>query len=102
MALNNLNVSSQVPDKYEAGIFSRMFRSIETLVNSLASGNGAARYQSKAAIPTTGTYAQDDIVWKSGMAEAGAASSKYVIIGWVCVAGGTPGTFKEMRVLTGN
>ena len=102
MALSNVSASTGVPDKYDAGVFARLFRQIETLLNSLASGNGVARYQAKATIPTTGTYAQDDIVWKTAMVEAGAGGSKYVVLGWVCVASGTPGTFREMRVLTGN
>tara|TARA_R110000868_G_scaffold374787_1_gene639253 strand:+ start:213 stop:521 length:309 start_codon:yes stop_codon:yes gene_type:complete len=102
MALNSLNVSNQLPSEYDSGAFGRILRQIETLLNALASGTGAARFQAKATIPTTGTYAQDDIVWKTGMAEAGGVGNKYVIIGWVCVAGGTPGTWREMRTLTGN
>ena len=102
MALNNVYASNSVPEKYDAGTFARLFRQIETLLNALASGSGVARFQARAAVPTTGSFAQDDIVWKTGMTEAGSAGSKYVIIGWVCVSGGTPGTFKEMRVLTGN
>jgi hypothetical protein len=47
-------------------------------------------------------YAQGDFVRNSTPVEAGAATAKYVITGWICVAGGTPGTFKESRVLTGN
>jgi hypothetical protein len=34
--------------------------------------------------------------------EAGAATSKYVINSWRCVTAGIPGTFLEMRSLTGN
>lgn len=102
MGLSNVNLSGQVPDEYNAGVFARIFRPLETLLNALASGSGAARFQAKSSIPTTGTYAQDDIVWKTDMVEAGGAGNKYVIIGWVCVAGGTPGTWREMRTLTGN
>lgn len=98
----NASVSSQTPQEYDPGTIANMFRTIERLLNLLAEGRGTARYQSRTSAPTTGTYAQDDIVYKSGMVEAGSAGSKYVITGWVCVAGGTPGTWKEMRVLTGN
>lgn len=102
MALSRLAISDHVPQKYDASTFARLLRYAENLVNNLAEGRATARYQSSAAVPTTGIYAQDDIVWKSACSEQGTAGSKYVIIGWICTAGGTPGTFKEMRVLTGN
>jgi len=60
-----------------------------------------ASRDARATVPVTGSYKQDDIVWKTGVVEAGTVGSKYVHIGWVCVASGTPGTWKEMRVLTG-
>ena len=51
--------------------------------------------------PTTGLWNQGDFVWNTTPAELGSASSKYVIIGWSCVTGGEPGTWKEARTLTG-
>jgi parallel beta-helix repeat protein len=57
---------------------------------------------SSTAAPTTGTWVAGDKTWKRAPVEAGAATAKYVIIGWICVAGGTPGTWLEMRTLTGN
>jgi len=39
------------------------------------------------AAPTTGTYLQGDIVYNSAPTAGGN-------IGWVCTAGGTPGTWK--------
>jgi hypothetical protein len=54
------------------------------------------------AAPTTGTWAQSDMVRNTAPSEAGAASSKYVVIGWIAISSGTPGTWKEMRCLTGN
>lgn len=45
-------------------------------------------------------YAGDKIENKNAV-EAGTAGSKYVVIGWVCVAQGDPGTWREQRVLTG-
>ena len=71
-------------------------------VNSLTEGRLAAYYNAQTAAPTTGTHAQGDIVRNTAPAEAGAALSKYVITGWVCTVGGTPGTWLPMRVLTGN
>lgn len=51
--------------------------------------------------PTTGTWAQGDRCKNTSPSELGTAGSKYVIIGFVCVSSGTPGTWKEMRTLTG-
>ena len=52
--------------------------------------------------PTTGTWYQSNKCMNTAPAELGAASSKYVIIGWVCTVSGTPGTWLELRTLTGN
>ncbi len=53
------------------------------------------------AAPTSGTWAQGDKCKNTAPVESGSAGSKYVITGWVCVTSGSPGTWKEMRVLTG-
>ena len=60
-------------------------------------------YTQKAyAPPTSGTWTQGDKRWNPIPAESGTAGSKYVTIGWICVASGTPGTWVDMRCLTGN
>lgn len=71
-------------------------------VNALASGHFRARNNTGTAAPTAGTWAQGDFVANSNCTELGTASSKYVVMGWVCVAGGTPGTWVQSRTLTGN
>ena len=71
-------------------------------VNALASGSFAARENTATAAPTTGTWAQGDQVMNSNPAEAGGAGAKYVVVGWICTVGGTPGTWLDMRTLTGN
>ena len=43
-------------------------------------------------IPTTGTWTQGDICWKSNTVAGG-------IPGWVCTTGGTPGTWKAMAAV---
>lgn len=53
-------------------------------------------------VPTSGTWAQGNFVRNSAPSEAGSGGSKYVIIGWSCVASGTPGTWVACRCLTGN
>ena len=80
----------------------RELREHANAVNSLAEGRLAGAYNAQTAAPTTGTHAKGDQVRNSNPAEAGAVSSKYVVIGWICTVGGTPGTWLEMRTLTGN
>lgn len=71
-------------------------------LNNLADGRLDAVNLRATAAPTTGTWAAGDIVRNSAPAEAGGAGSKYVVIGWICTVGGTPGTWLAMRTLTGN
>ena len=71
-------------------------------VNAMASGTAAGFDGGGTAAPTTGTWSQGDTWRNTAPAELGAAGSKYVLTGWVCVAGGTPGTWREQRTLTGN
>ena len=52
--------------------------------------------------PTSGTWNQGDKCKNTAPVETGVAGSKYVVIGWVCTASGTPGTWLPMRSLTGN
>lgn len=82
-------------------VLARLFRSIATKVNGLADGRLAQIDNALTAAPTTGTWAKGDFVRNSNPSELGSAGSKYVVLGWVSIAGGTPGTFKECRALTG-
>ena len=52
--------------------------------------------------PTTGTWSQGDKCENTSPTELGTAGSKYVVVGWICTVSGTPGTWLEMRSLTGN
>jgi hypothetical protein len=65
-------------------------------------GGMIGREVSSTAAPTTGTWSTGERCWKRNPVEAGVATTKYVILGWICVATGTPGTWLEMRTLTGN
>ena len=72
-----------------------------TLINLMTDGRLAGTHNVATAAPTSGTNAQGDFVRNSEPAELGTAGSMYVVIGWACVAGGTPGTWVECRFLTG-
>lgn len=73
-----------------------------TMLNLLTDGRLTGTNNATTAAPTTGPNARGDFVRNSEPAEAGSGGSMYVILGWVCVAAGTPGTWVECRVLTGN
>jgi hypothetical protein len=81
---------------------SRLFRNISAKVNQIGDGRLVGSDLVAASIPTTGTYAAGDFIRNSAPVEAGTAGSKFVNLGWVCVAGGSPGTLLQCRVLTGN
>lgn len=52
--------------------------------------------------PNYGTWDKGDIVFNPEPSELGAASSMYVVMGWVCTVAGSPGTWRPLRTLTGN
>lgn len=81
---------------------SEQWRRMAGQANALAEGRIDAAHEAKTAAPTAGTYATGDWVRNKTPSEAGTAGSKYVVTGWVCVAGGTPGTWVATRSLTGN
>lgn len=77
-------------------------RKLVTKVNGMASGKFAdAADNAATAAPTSGAYVQGDFIANSNPTELGTAGSKYVLMGWKCVASGTPGTWVQCRVLTG-
>lgn len=83
-------------------ILQRELREHAVQVNGLSEGRLAAEYGAVPTVPTTGTFARGDFVRNSLPSEAGTAGSKFVVFGFLCVADGTPGTFVQMRFLTGN
>jgi hypothetical protein len=48
------------------------------------------------------TYAQGDFIRSTVPSQTGTAGTEYVIIGWICIAPGTPGTWVACRCATGN
>lgn len=79
-----------------------LFRETSQQVNDTSEGRIAAATNAATAAPTSGMYQQGDFVRNKTPTELGVAGSKYVIFGWLNVASGTPGTFVQMRYLTGN
>lgn len=79
-----------------------LLASLARQVNGVTEGRIAPMHGAAMAAPTTGVWTQGDLVRNAVPGEAGSTGSKYVVTGWVCTVGGTPGTWVEMRSLTGN
>lgn len=73
-------------------------------LNNLSDGSLVANTSAFTGPPTgisSVSYAQGDFIKNSAATVLGTAGSQYVILGWVCVAPGTPGTWVQSRTLTG-
>lgn len=79
-----------------------ILRDIMIQVNLTTEGKVSSFHSALTASPTAGTNAQGDFVLNSAPAELGTAGSKYIIHGWRCTVAGTPGTWVQVRTLTGN
>ena len=99
-----LNLEQFVHGEYDRGMMTEMVRQIEDAINRLSSGAIYQNYNATTAAPTGTTVAHSvgDFVKNLVPTELGTAGSKYMVYGFVCVAAGNPGTFREARVLTGN
>lgn len=81
-----------------------MHRQITTQLNQLTEGQITVVHNAATAAPT-GTavsYQVGDFVRNSAPAELGAPGAKYCVFGFLCVAAGSPGTWVDVRTLTGN
>lgn len=58
-------------------------------------------YGSAAPTSAEGAFVRGDRVFATAPAVEGTAGSQYVTTGWICTLGGSPGTWVEMRALTG-
>ena len=79
-----------------------LFRAIANQIDGISEGSQAAFYTALLVAPTTGKWALGDFVLNKSPAETGTVGSKYIIHGWRCVSGGSPGTWVQCRYLTGN
>lgn len=52
--------------------------------------------------PVSGDFEQGDYCKNTSPQEIGSVGSKYIVLGWVCITSGSPGVWKECRVLTGS
>jgi hypothetical protein len=99
--MSRLNLFN-LPIDYNVGQIAPMFRDIQEQVNALSEGYILAHHTAKTSAPTVGNWKQGDYIKNTAVSELGVALSKYVVLGWVCTASGTPGTWLQCRALTGN
>jgi hypothetical protein len=104
-----LSVTSRLPmpgsANYQGQLNAQLYRLLEEFarqVNQITEGQVSAVTNAAAAAPTAGTFAQGDFVRNSAPTELGSVSSKYITYGFICVSSGSPGTWRELRCLTGN
>jgi hypothetical protein len=92
-----------VTEKFDRGLMTEMVRQIEDAINRLSEGRIYQNYNAASAAPSGSTvaYQLGDFIKNLSPTPTGGAGSEYVILGWVCTAAGSPGTFEEVRTLTG-
>lgn len=102
--MSKLATAGKMANEYRRSDIFRVLTEIDRQVNALAECRIGAFLNADTAAPSSSAtpFAQGDKVWNTTPSEQGTAGSKYVVVGWVCVASGTPGTWKDMRVLTGS
>ncbi len=84
-----------------ARAFTALFREYANQANAIAEGRMSAHYNASTSPPAMGTHHVGDLVRNSSPTVLGPAGSQWVVHGWQCVASGTPGTWVQLRHLTG-
>jgi hypothetical protein len=104
MAMPRINLEQFLQKDYDLALMSELMRQVEDAINRISEGRIYQSYNAAAAAPTGSTvaYQVGDVVRNSNPTELGSVNSKYIITGFICIAAGTPGTWRELRSLTGN
>jgi hypothetical protein len=90
--MSKLVLKDRVPRTYDPQTIAELFRQIEAQLNQLTEGRASAYHGAMNAAPTTGDWVRGDWVKNSEPSASG-------YFGWVCVTGGTPGTWKGFGVI---
>jgi hypothetical protein len=73
-------------------------------INRISNGSISGCPTASTSPPAAGSvtlYAQGDFIRNSAPTVQGTTGSQYVVTGWICVLGGTPGTWVACHSLTG-
>lgn len=101
------NLSLKVPTSYESRAFREIISAICNQSDSAAEGRLSSKYSSSSVTPSgsVAAYAVGDIIFDSNVTVrstvAAGVGLNYVRLGWIWNVAGAPGTFQELRVLTG-
>lgn len=82
----------------------KYLRPLVQQLNLVSAGSINGATTASTAPPAAGSvtlYASGDYIRNTAPTVLGSAGSQYVIKGWLCVAGGKPGTWVQDRGLTG-
>lgn len=97
-----VKAENRLSKHYDQASLLKLLRELSDQLNLLSEGFLQAATNAGSAAPTSGSYRQGDFIRNSAPSEAGGAGNKYVTVGFICTTSGSPGTWKDMRVLTGN
>lgn len=101
-----VNLEQFVQEKYDPALMREMMRNIEDAINRLSESRAYQKTNAASTDPATSgdgdAYTVGDFVPNNNITEQGSAGSMYLLIGWYCLADGSPGVWREARVLTGN
>ena len=97
-----LNLEQFLSNDYDRSLMVEMVRQVEDAINRLSEGRIYQNYNAATSEPsgTAQSYQVGDVVRNLSPTPTG--SPEYVLWGWLCVASGSPGTFRELRIPTGN
>lgn len=97
----------QIPNSSPSAMAQRLnayLKLVQQQVNRLSNGginSSSSAWTSPPSGITATIYSAGDYIRNTAPAVLGTAGSQYVVKGWLCVTGGSPGTWVEDRGLTG-
>lgn len=97
---DNFRLGNDLPSVIRA-LASQVLPQFAVQINAVSEGRISGRYNAMDAHPATGLWQQGDYIPNKSPVVLGTAGSQYVLKGWICVAGGEPGTWAEDRGVTG-
>ena len=109
-----MGVQTQLPDPNQIGqtvspgplakAVAKYLKLVQQQVNRLSDGSINGSTTASTSPPPANSitiYAQGDYIRNSAPTVQGTSGSQYVVKGWICVAGGKPGTWVQDRGITG-
>lgn len=97
------SLEQKIGEQYKRADMADVVRAIARQVDGITEGSISSLHGAHTAAPTSSAvaYAQGDFIWNSKPSVTGGAGSQYIIHGFRCVSSGSPGTWVEVRTLTG-